>query len=124
MEFFHNVNINWMGKTKYFVSLSLILLAIGWFSVLRHHGLDFAVVIVFKRLLELARTERSDLIVLSAHGSTCNPAMTSGSVTAHLLTHSVVPLLVLQDLRDSGPRGPEGDRRAPPPRSSSFPEGI
>jgi nucleotide-binding universal stress UspA family protein len=75
-------------------------------------------------LLELARTERSDLIVLSAHGSTCNPAMTSGSVTAHLLTHSVVPLLVLQDLRDSGPRGPEGDRRAPPPRSSSFPEGI
>jgi nucleotide-binding universal stress UspA family protein len=75
-------------------------------------------------LLELARTERSDLIVLSAHGSTCNPAMTSGSVTAHLLTHSVVPLLVLQDLRDSGPRGPEGDRRAPPRRSSSFPEGI
>jgi nucleotide-binding universal stress UspA family protein len=74
-------------------------------------------------LLELARTESSDLIVLSAHGSTCNPAMTSGSVTAHLLTHSIVPLLVLQDLRDSGPRGPESDRRAPPPRSS-FPEAI
>jgi preprotein translocase subunit SecF len=43
MEFFHNVNINWMGKTKYFVSLSLILLAIGWFSVLRHHGLDYGI---------------------------------------------------------------------------------
>ena len=43
MEFFHNVNINWMGKTKYFVSLSLILLAVGWFSVLRHRGLDYGI---------------------------------------------------------------------------------
>jgi len=43
MEFFRNVNINWMGKTKYFVSLSLILLATGWYSVLRHHGLDYGI---------------------------------------------------------------------------------
>jgi preprotein translocase subunit SecF len=39
MEFFHNVNIDWMGKAKYFVSMSLILLAIGWISVWRNHGL-------------------------------------------------------------------------------------
>jgi nucleotide-binding universal stress UspA family protein len=74
-------------------------------------------------LLEISRTERSDLVILSAHGSTCNPALTTGSVTAHLLTHSLIPLLVLQDLPDSGPRGPEADQRAPAPRSS-HPETV
>lgn len=49
-------------------------------------------------LVELLARERVDLIVLSAHGSTCNAAIPFGSVTAHLLTHSRVPLLVLQDL--------------------------
>jgi len=43
MEFFHGVNITWMGKTKYFVTLSLILLAIGWFSVFMHHGLFYGI---------------------------------------------------------------------------------
>jgi nucleotide-binding universal stress UspA family protein len=74
-------------------------------------------------LLELSRKERSDLIVLSAHGSTCNPALTFGSVTAHLLTHSDVPLLVLQDLQDSELRVQENDRRAPPLRAS-YPEDL
>ena len=32
MEFFHNVNVDWMGKAKYFVALSLMLLAVGWIS--------------------------------------------------------------------------------------------
>jgi preprotein translocase subunit SecF len=45
MEFFHNVNVDWMGKAKYFVSLSLILLAVGWISILHngglHYGIDF-----------------------------------------------------------------------------------
>ena len=44
MEFFHGVNVNWMGKTKYFVALSLILLAVGGLSVLRRgmtYGIDF-----------------------------------------------------------------------------------
>ena len=44
MEFFHNVNIDWMGKAKYFVTLSLILLAVGWISVWRQglrFGIDF-----------------------------------------------------------------------------------
>ena len=72
-------------------------------------------------LLELSQKERSDLIVVSAHGSTCNPALTFGGVTAHILTHSVVPLLVLQDLRDYELRGQEHDRSAPPLRAS-YPE--
>ena len=35
MELFHGVNIDWMGKAKYFVTCSLVLLAIGWISVWR-----------------------------------------------------------------------------------------
>ncbi len=73
-------------------------------------------------LLELSRDEGSDLIVLSAHGSTCNPALTFGSVTAHLLTHSIVPLLVLQDLHDPTRGDRENERRAPPLRASFPPE--
>jgi preprotein translocase subunit SecF len=44
MELFKSVNVDWMGKAKYFVTLSLLLLAIGWFSILRHglyYGIDF-----------------------------------------------------------------------------------
>lgn len=43
MEFFHSVNIDWMGKAKYFVGLSLILLAIGWISVFQHRGLRYGI---------------------------------------------------------------------------------
>ncbi len=44
MELFRGVNIDWMGKAKYFVTLSLVLLAIGWISVWRQglrYGIDF-----------------------------------------------------------------------------------
>src|SRR6202162_1056316 len=43
MVFFHHVNIDWMGKAKYFVSLSLILLAVGWISILRNGGLRYGI---------------------------------------------------------------------------------
>jgi len=43
MEFFKGVNADWMGKVKYFVTLSLVLLAIGWFSVYRNHGLSYGI---------------------------------------------------------------------------------
>jgi preprotein translocase subunit SecF len=43
MEFFRGVNADWMGKAKYFVALSLTLLAIGWFSILRNHGLRYGI---------------------------------------------------------------------------------
>jgi len=49
MELFHGVNVDWMGKAKYFVALSLLLLAVGWISVYRTvvvkhgtlYGIDF-----------------------------------------------------------------------------------
>jgi preprotein translocase subunit SecF len=49
MEFFHGVNVDWMGKSKYFVALSLFLLAVGWISIFHRvsqnpdalYGIDF-----------------------------------------------------------------------------------
>ena len=43
MELFKNVNIDWMGKAKYFVTLSLILLALGWISIFRNGGLRYGI---------------------------------------------------------------------------------
>jgi len=79
-----------------------------------------------QRLLRFSDEEGIDLIVLSAHGSTCNAGRPFGSIAAHLLTHSTVPLLVLQDLPDfEFPReGKTGPRAAPPPRATFPPEGA
>lgn len=43
IEIFHSVNIDWMGKTKYFVSLSLLLLVVGWASIWQKGGLLFGI---------------------------------------------------------------------------------
>ncbi len=73
-------------------------------------------------LLEISRKEQADLIVLSAHGAACDPARSFGGVTTFLLTHSLVPLLVLQDLpEDDLHRLRDADASlAPPPRRASF----
>lgn len=60
-------------------------------------------------LLDVARREGSDLVVLLAHGSSCDSGRSFGSVTAHLLGHSTLPLLVLQDLPDGDARDQVGD---------------
>jgi preprotein translocase subunit SecF len=43
MELFKSVNVDWMGKAKYFVTLSLLLLAIGWASIWHDHGLRLGI---------------------------------------------------------------------------------
>jgi preprotein translocase subunit SecF len=44
MEFFHHdVNFDWMGKTKYFVALSVTLLLVGLASWIYHGGLDYGI---------------------------------------------------------------------------------
>jgi len=43
MEFFKQVNIDWMGRAKYFVSLSLFLLLVGGVSIVRKHGLRYGI---------------------------------------------------------------------------------
>lgn len=76
-------------------------------------------------LLDMSQDENADLIVVSAHGSTCDSARSFGNVTASLLTHSKGPVLVLQDLPECGPyRADRSDSTAPPPplRASYAPE--
>ncbi len=53
-------------------------------------------------LLDIAQRERAELVVVSAHGSACDSTRSFGSVTSHLLSNSMVPLLVLQDLPGQG----------------------
>ena len=43
MEFFKQVDLNWMGKTKYFVALSLSLLIIGGASWIHKRGLEYGI---------------------------------------------------------------------------------
>ena len=43
MEFFRQVNLDWMGKAKYFVALSLTLLLIGGISWVRKGGLRYGI---------------------------------------------------------------------------------
>lgn len=75
-------------------------------------------------LVEISQKEQIALIVLSAHGSACDSGRTFGSVAAYLLTHSTVPLLVLQDL--PGELQPIQDLDAPlapPPLRASYASG-
>lgn len=43
MEFFHEPNIDWLGKKWYFISVSIALLVIGLVSVVVHHGLLYGI---------------------------------------------------------------------------------
>ncbi|HLW83066.1 MAG TPA: protein translocase subunit SecF [Candidatus Acidoferrales bacterium] len=43
MEFFHAPNYDWMGKAKYFIALSLSLLAIGAAAAIYHRGLHYGI---------------------------------------------------------------------------------
>lgn len=74
-------------------------------------------------LVKYSEDERVDLIVLSAHGRTCNVVRPVGSVTAYLMTYSKVPLLVLQDLPESEflAQCDLDARHAPPPRGDHVP---
>ena len=44
MELFHHdANVDWMGKSKYFVGLSLLLLIVGLSSWIRKGSLDYGI---------------------------------------------------------------------------------
>lgn len=73
-------------------------------------------------LVELSENEGVDLIVLSAHGRTCDVGKPFGSVTAHMLTHSKTALLILQDVPPSELRTHiESEERLAPPLRGAFP---
>lgn len=76
-------------------------------------------------LLEISQQESVDLVVLSAHGSVCNAVRPFGSVTHHLLAHSTVPLLVLQDVpeQELARASERGVNQSAPALRSSYPPG-
>lgn len=76
-------------------------------------------------LVELSARENIDLVILSAHGCNCTNARPFGSVTAHLLAHSRVPLLILQDIQDSGLQSDgESDHGHAEPLRGTHPQEI
>jgi nucleotide-binding universal stress UspA family protein len=75
-------------------------------------------------LLELSHREHVDLVVLSAHGAACDPSRVFGSVTAHLLTHSRIPVLVLQDLPSEVERPDELPEQLAPALRASYASGA
>jgi nucleotide-binding universal stress UspA family protein len=90
---------------------------------LRHDGASVRTLVLRsnderQELLDLSQKEATDLIVLSAHGATCNRASTFGSVATYVLLHSVVSVLVLQDLPDTSKPERDESHSAPPPRAS------
>ncbi len=70
-------------------------------------------------LLALSEREHVDLMVVSAHGTTCNAARPFGSVASYLLSYARPALLVIQDLRETEHRANDelvGERHAAPLR--------
>src|SRR5487761_193850 len=43
MEFFHNPQVDWMGKSKYFITVSVILLVVGIVSIIARGGLNYGI---------------------------------------------------------------------------------
>lgn len=94
---------------------------------LAHEGTSVRTVVIRhanerQGLLEISRNEQADLIVLSAHGAACDPARSFGGVTTYLLTHSLVPLLVFQDIpaADLHRFGHFDESLAPAPRQAGI----
>ena len=73
-------------------------------------------------LIELSERENADLIVLSAHGATCNVGRPLGTVAGYMVMLARPALLVLQDLpqRDEATEGgePAVDHYATPLRGT------
>lgn len=68
-------------------------------------------------LLAAGDATGADLIVLSAHGATCNARRPLGAVASHVVHHASIPVLVIQDLPGRAPRA--GAAKPATPRVSS-----
>jgi nucleotide-binding universal stress UspA family protein len=77
-------------------------------------------------LLDVAAQHGADMLILAAHGSTCNGERAFGSVASYLLAHAKLPLFVLQDIPRGGLDALHPDVRhhvARVPLSARPPEG-
>jgi nucleotide-binding universal stress UspA family protein len=64
-----------------------------------------------EEILRFASLHDVDLIVMATHGRSGPPLWLKGSVTAHVLQHATVPMLVVR--RHAAPAEPEGDTQKP-----------
>jgi nucleotide-binding universal stress UspA family protein len=77
-------------------------------------------------LLDLVKKEAVDLVILSAHGATCNMERRFGIMTTDLLTNLLTSTLVLQDVPESElhrARDRVDGGQSPPPRANVDPLG-
>jgi nucleotide-binding universal stress UspA family protein len=65
------------------------------------------------RLADLARSERADLVVVSAHGCVCDPRHAYGREASYLIEHAPAPMLILQDLPSAVLQQSRGQRPHP-----------
>lgn len=72
-------------------------------------------------LVDWARDEQADIVILSAHGTVCDARRRFGSVTAYFLAQCPVPVWVIQDLNEPVSSAPGRPRRTSrlPPRASA-----
>lgn len=76
-----------------------------------------------RAIIEVTKREHADFVVVAAHGAASDRDRTYGSVTEYLLTHSVVPVLMLQDRPEAELHEVDfGEIHAPPLRASYQPE--
>lgn len=76
-----------------------------------------------KAIIEVAKKECANFIVVAAHGANCDEDHIHGSVAEYLLTHSQVPVLMLQDRPETEVHRIDfGEVGAPPLRASFLPE--
>ncbi|NLI47842.1 MAG: protein translocase subunit SecF [Acidobacteria bacterium] len=61
MELFKNINVDWMGKVWLFLSASLVLLVVGWFSVLQHGGFTYSIDFTGGTLIKVKTAQKPDV---------------------------------------------------------------
>jgi len=61
MELFKNINVDWMGKVWLFLSASLILLVVGWFSVIQRGGFIYSIDFTGGTLVKVKTAQKPDV---------------------------------------------------------------
>ncbi len=61
MELFKNINVDWMSKLWLFLSASLILLVVGWFSVFQHGGFTYSIDFTGGTLIKVKTAQKPDV---------------------------------------------------------------
>lgn len=61
MEFFHEPKIDWMGKKWFFISLTMVLLVVGWISIAIKGGLTYGIDFRGGTMVEVKFSKAPDL---------------------------------------------------------------